>query len=335
MTASSSKHQAIDNEPEGELYGNIYRVSPESILDAILPRETSHPINTPRWSVFVEDLSRDNEIQDAIMLMNNASTEDQVYKPFATMANRVTTLSKNAFANDVKRQVVFHGPSYHLGGANQGTEFSCKLDRPAVLCDNQEQAGAHLEREEQNTSPPADILGIDRSTSLLVIGHKVTELPVMGTNTRRDSNSEPLQLGRKDPISEAEDNMRRLPSIRDRNSEKISKKRERLDLPNLAYPQHIGSDIRLIHHAYKFWVPWVIGHTFGLILNDCHAILWAPASGIASTFAGSETLGFKSNFRPPARTPPDTRATLPPPTLNGFSIPYDGGSVKILKSFTV
>ncbi|KAG8908826.1 hypothetical protein FRB99_003064 [Tulasnella sp. 403] len=361
--------EALDGHLAEELRDNVYKVSPKSFLDAFLPPEASYPTNGTRWSAFVEILQADNEIQEAIRSMNNARAEDHVYKPFARIANRVTTLSKKAFASDVKRQVVFHGlgkthlkgpPCYHAGKVVPGTESDRKPDGLAILCDNEQESIRHLD-EANKANPPADTLGINWRTSLLVIEHRLTK---EGANVKRidlpgreflsaEFLSAPSDQDVKGPTQELEHKVNKLSIETDEGAKDKLKDPSRAGTAPViaAATPHVptGDEIQLASCALD--ALCVLGnrtHAFGLFLDRCHAAFWyfdrsgaicsspfyfpIALSLLASfltafTFADSETLGFNPDFQPPVGVRADTRAALAPSTLAGFTIPFDGSSV--------
>ncbi|KAG8908827.1 hypothetical protein FRB99_003065 [Tulasnella sp. 403] len=336
-----------------------------------MPGVLSYPTKRKQWSAFVETLETDNEIQEAFRSMKNASAEDQVYKPFARIANRVTTLSKKAFAEDAKREVVFHGlgktclkgpPCYHAGKVIPGTESDRKPDGLAILCDNEQESIRHLD-EANKANPPADTLGINWRTSLLVIEHRLNKGRADVNSTDflgRGFTSAPPTQDVKGPLREAEQNMDTLSLKDDGDTQKTRPKiLPRLKNPSLAGTPPVvadpkphvptGDEIQLASCALD--ALCALGnrtHTFGLLLNRFCATFWyfdrsgavcsspfyfpAALSLLASfltafTFADSETLGFNPDFQPPAGVCADTRAALAPSTLAGFTVPFDRGSV--------
>ncbi|KAG8903204.1 hypothetical protein FRB99_003616 [Tulasnella sp. 403] len=227
------------------------------------------------------------------------------------------------FATVVKRHVVFHGlgktclkapPSYHSGKIIKGTESIRKPDGLATLYDNEQQAKASLERTDSAKNPNVDAFGIRWNTSLLIIEHNLPKGPI----------PDPGRAGIVSTIAGA------------------------------THQALVRDDILLASYAKE--ALCALGnrtHVFGLLLNRCHAAFWYfDRSGAirsedisisiskldllarfltALTFADSETIGFSPHFTPPAGLSPNSLDALAPPTLTGFSIPYEGGSVVLDK----
>lgn len=96
------------------------------------------------WDAFLEDVEQDEAISDAIVTSRAARLEPQLYKPFATIANRITELFKKRCGELVKRPIKFFGPgssyirgspSYDNGQPVTGTESQRKPDGLALLAE--------------------------------------------------------------------------------------------------------------------------------------------------------------------------------------------------------